>query len=188
MKKKTIITIAVIAVIAVMLMGGCGYTISVRNKDAKFRNLIGAKQKDNTSEFDNMWKKISQVAQVTDEAKNALQQIFTEHAKSRTTGGGGLMKWVQESIPDIKPDSLPYKNLINIITGSRDAWTQRQKELLDIKREHDNLIDTVPSGWVLAMMGRDEKIDVTIITSSRTEKAFESGKDDDVDVFKRKKE
>ena len=186
MKKRTVILLAIAAVLLVFGMIGCTYTIGVRNDDAKLRNTIKAKQEDNKNEFDNMWKKIAQVAEVTDEAKTALQQIFIEHAKARTTGGGGLMKWVQESVPDVKPDSLPYKNLMNIITGSRDRWTMRQKELLDFKREHDNLIDTVPSGWVLAMMGRSDKIDVIIITSSRTEKTFETGKDDDVNVFKKK--
>ena len=69
---------------------------------------------------------------------------------------------------------------MNIITSSRDRWTMRQKELLDYKREHDNILDKIPSGWFPA--GR-QKIDVKIITSSRTEAAFESGVDDDVDVF-----
>ena len=188
MKKGTVILLAVVAVILIFGIVGCTYTIGVRNDDAKLRNTITAKQKDNQSQFDNMWKKIAQAAEVTDEAKTALQQIFIEHAKARTTGGGGLMKWVQESVPDIKADSLLYKNLMNIITGSRDSWTMRQKELLDLKREHDNLIDTVPSGWILAMMGRDEKMDVVIITSSKTEKTFETGKDDDVGIFKKKPE
>ena len=35
------------------------------------------------------------------------------------------------------------------------------------------------------MMGR-KIIDVTIITSTKTEKVFEAGKDDDVNVFKSK--
>lgn len=181
MTKGKVIAIAVAAVVLITGMGGCGYIISIRNDDAKLRNLIAAKQKDNESEFDNMWKKIKSVAQVTEAQKDALKEIFVEHAKAR--GGVGntkIMTWLKESVPNV--DLSTYNNLQNIIVGSRDAWTQRQKELLDIKREHDNLIDVWPSGLVLGMMGR-EKVDITIVTSTRTTEVFKSGKDDDVDVF-----
>jgi uncharacterized membrane protein YvbJ len=182
MTKRKVITIAVLVVGLIVLMAGCGYGVSVRNQDAKFRNLLTAKQEDNKSEFDNMWKKIKSVAQVTEAQKNALKEIFVDHAKAR--GGVGntkIMTWLKESVPNV--DLSTYNRLQNIIVSSRDAWTMRQKELLDIKREHDNLIDVVPSSIVLAMLGRDEKVDVTIVTSTRTTEVFKSGKDDDVDVF-----
>lgn len=161
------------------------YGISVNNRDARLRNTITAKQKDNNSEYDNMWKKISQVAQVTEAQKEALKEILVSHAKARSGDDSKnlIMKWVQESIPNV--DQSTYKTLMNVITSSRDSFTMRQKELLDIKREHDNLLDTFPSGTILAVLGR-QKIDVVIVTSSRTEEAFKTGKDDDVNLFQQK--
>ena len=182
MGKGAMIAIAAVACVLLFGMVGCGMYVSYNNSEVGLRNQIKMKQTDNKSEFDNMWKKIKQTAQVTDAAKEALQEIFVQHAQARTTGGGGLMKWVQESVPNVQPDSMPFKTLMNIITSSRDRWTMRQKELLDFKREHDNILDKIPSGWFLA--GR-QKIDVKIVTSGRTEAAFESGMDDDVDVFDR---
>ena len=76
---------------------------------------------------------------------------------------------------------------MNVITSSRDAFTMRQKEILDLKREHDNLLDTQPSGLLLASILGRQKIDVTIVISTRTDNAFKSGKDDDVDVFQKQK-
>jgi hypothetical protein len=61
----------------------------------------------------------------------------------------------------------------------------RQKELIDLNREHDNVIDLFPSNMVCSTFGR-QKITITVITSSKTEKIFETGKDDDVSVFPKK--
>jgi len=153
------------------------------NKEVGLRTTIEQKQVDNKSEFDNMWKKIAQVAQVTDAQKNALKEIFVAHAEARGgVGNGGIMKWLQESVPHV--DTSTFNNLQNIITGSRDSFTMRQKELLDLKREHDKLLRSFPSNIILGMFGR-QPIDVTIVTSTKTDESFKTGKDDDVNVFKK---
>lgn len=158
--------------------------IGVMNQEVKLRNVIMAKQKDNMSEFDNMWKKIQQSAQCTDEQMSRMKEIYTSHAAARTGNSGKPMwNWVKESIPNI--DTTTFNNLQNIITSSRDSWTQRQKELIDLKREHDNLIDVFPSNIICVLLNKS-KIDITIVTSSKTAKSFESGKDDDVNIFENK--
>ncbi len=182
MSKTTMIVLAVVGSLLLFGVVGCSMYVSAHNSEVGLRNAIVAKQTDNTSEFDNMWKKIKQTAQVTDAAKDALQEIFIQHASARTQGGGGLMKWVQESVPNIQPDSMPFRNLMNIITSSRDRWTSRQKELLDLSREHNNVLTKFPS---MLFVGSRGKIEVKIVTSGRTEAAFESGVDEDVDVFDR---
>jgi hypothetical protein len=158
------------------------YGIGVSNKEARLRNQITAKQTDNTNEYDNMWKKIKQSAEVTDGQKEALRQIFVDHAKARSGDGGknAVMLWIKESIPNV--DTSTFNQLMNIVTGSRDRFTMRQKELLDFKREHDNMIDTFPSSMILSFLGRG-KIDVVIVTSTRTKEAFRTGEDDDTSVF-----
>jgi len=183
MNKGCMVAIAAGVVLLIVVIVCGAFFVSTMNSEVKLRNTITAKQKDNESEFDNMWKKISQVAQVTDAQKNALKEIFVQHAQARNVGGGTLMKWIHESVPNV--DTSTFNNLQNIITGSRDAWTMRQKELLDLKREHDNLIDVFPGSMVCSILGR-QKINVTIITSSRSQKAMQTGTDDDVDVFKKK--
>jgi len=160
--------------------------VSTLNTEARLRTTIEAKQKDNTSEFDNMWKKISQTAEVTVAHKDALKEIFASHAESRTGGkgqGGSVMSWIQESVPNINLDTM--KNMQNIIISSRDAWTMRQKELIDLARERTQMFRTIPSNLFLAIGGRQESdVKIQIVTSSRTDKAFRTGKDDDVELFK----
>lgn len=168
-----------VAVVLVVLISS---VIDVSNREVDLRTQIEAKQKDNTSEFDNMVKKIGQVAQVSKKQLEALKDIFNSYAAARTGNGGGgeVMKWVQESIPNV--DTTTMNNLQNIIVSSRDSWTMRQKELIDVSREHQKLLKRFPSGVILSMLGR-KSIEIKIVTSSRTENAFATGKDDDTNVF-----
>jgi hypothetical protein len=174
---KTIITIvSIIAVVGLVL----AMYVSANNSEVRLRNAITAKQEANKATFDNMWKQISQVAQVTTEQKNALREIFENHAKARQGGSDDklVMKWIKESIPNV--DTKVYTNLQNIIVSARNSFTNDQVALLDLKREHDNVRTMFPSS--LFVGGRPE-IKVTLVTSGKTEAAFASGRDDDVNVF-----
>jgi len=152
--------------------------VSFHNKEVRLRNLITAKQTDNKSEMDAMWKIIDQNAQVTVLQKNALMDIFNGYAEARTgnDSSASLMKWITESVPNV--DQSTYTKLMNTITAQREGFKFRQKEILDFKREHDNLITTFPNVIFATILGR-HKIDVVIVTSTRTENAFKTGKDDD---------
>lgn len=181
MSKGLITTLATLGIIGFMIVMLIGTVISTSNQEATLRTTIVAKQKDNTSEFDNMFKKISQVAQVSSKQMESLKEIFNGYASARTKGGDNqIMTWVKESIPNVDVDT--FKNLQNIITGSRDSWTMRQKELIDLSREHEKLLALFPSNMILSMLGR-KSIPITVVTSGRTDEAFRTGKDDDTKVF-----
>lgn len=179
--KPFLLILIVIAVLIAAVAGIAGiWGISTYNNAAGLRNLYEAKVKANSASFDNMWKEISQTSQVTDKQKDALKDIFTSYAAARTTGGsqdGSLMKWVTESIPNV--DVSVYKTLMNTITSARDSWTMRQLELVDIARQYNQLLVQFPTNVFLGAFGF-KQIDAKVITSSRTEKAFETGKDDEV--------
>jgi len=148
------------------------------NSAATLRNQYEAKVAANTSEFDNMKKKISQVVQVSDMQYDKLKEILVSYADARTNKSSNvMMNWIKESVPNV--DMGTYKQLINIITASRDSWTMRQTELVDISREYNLKLSVFPGNFILPMFGF-QKIVPKVITSSATEKAFESGKDDDV--------
>jgi hypothetical protein len=155
------------------------------NVETGQRNLITAKQTDNKNEMDAMWKIIEQNAQVTTEQKNALVEIFNGYANGRTVEGQGrMMAWIKEVVPDASPTSKAYLVLMNTITAQREGFKFRQKELLDMKRVHDDILTKFPGVVFATILGR-HKIDVVIVTSTRTENAFKSGKDDETDLFKK---
>lgn len=151
---------------------------SVSNSEIRLRNALTAKQRDNQSELDNLQKKITQAAQITTAQTKALLEIIVGNAQARTQKGGTLATLVHEAVPNV--DVKVFQNLQNIVTAGRDSWTMRQKEILDLKREHDNVRTVAPGSWVVG--GRPE-IQVVIVTSDRAEEAFKTGKDNDTDVF-----
>jgi hypothetical protein len=176
MSKGLKISIAVFAVLVVLMlsMGGCA--VSYYNTAIDLEARFKATQENNKNEMDLMKKKIAQTAQIPKAHVDKLEKIVIAHAKARG-GGGHLFKMVTESIPEV-PETT-WLNLQNIITSSRDKFAANQKMLLDIKREHDALRGKFPSSLIVG--GRPE-LAAVIVTSTDTEKAFETGKDDDTDL------
>jgi len=185
MNKGIVITLGVVGVMIVSAIMAISYIVGVLNQEMAIRTTIEAKMRDNTSQYDNLWKKISQTAQVTDAQKEAIKEIVVGYANARSQGrdgAGSFVNALHEAIPNV--DVSTFKNLQNIITGSRDSFTMRQTELLDLNREHEKLIRTIPSSIICSMFNRGP-INVTIVTSSKTEHSFATGKDDDINVFQK---
>jgi Spy/CpxP family protein refolding chaperone len=175
-------------VLVVLLVAGVvGMFVSTANKEVTLRNLVVAKQKSNTVQFDNMWKKNMESFEITQTQKDALYDIIVGNSKARAGNGNGgsLAQMVHEAVPNLDNTTALYQQLMNVINASRNEWTRKQDELIDINREHDNLIDLFPSSVICSMLGR-QKIDIKLVTSGRTEEAFETGKDDQVGFGKTK--
>lgn len=177
-RSMKIVAISVVGLIVTLMIST--FVITTVNEEIRLRNVITAKQRDNESEYDSLWKKISQAAAVTEAQKKALIEIFDTHASARGGGGGGtVVGWLHESVPDV--DTTTFNNLQNIIAASRDRFAMRQKELLELKSAHDTVLDSFPSGPLLTAFGR-EKIDVAIITSTRAKSVFEERLDDELSI------
>lgn len=156
-----------------------GMYFSYSNTEIRLRNTIMAKQKDNQSELDNLQKKINQSGQVTKAQTDALKEIIVGNSQARTSNGAGqLATLVKEAVPNV--DTKIFGQLMNIIASSRDSFTMRQKEILDLKREHDNCRLVAPSSWICG--GRPEIV-VVVVTSERAEESFRTGQDNNTNVF-----
>jgi hypothetical protein len=178
MKYKILALIGV--VIVFICLTAFMMNIHYDNQDARIRNLITAKQKDLTNNFDAMWKIISQLCQVKDEYKPDFKDVYAEIMKDRYQGDkGSMMLWITEHNPEF--DSKIYMKLMIAIEANRKEFMRNQTEILDMKREHDNLRTTAPSMWFIP----DNEVKVQIVTSTKTEEIFKTGKDDDVQLFKR---
>jgi len=177
--KSTLISIAaIVSILGIGLIIFCMY-ISASNHEVMLRNQFNAVQKDLHNQLDLTNKKISQTAQVTQAQMESLKDIIVGNAQARAQQGkGSLAAMVTEAVPNV--DTSTYKTLMNLVAGARDTYAAAQTRLLDIKREHDNARLLFPGSFFLS--GRPE-LEVHIVTSSRTEDAFISGKDDDTSVF-----
>ena len=166
----------ILLLVIIVASMGVGYS----NSEIDLRTAIEAKTKDNESEFDNMFKKISQVAQVSEKQKQAIVDLVAGHAKARggIKGGGSFVNALHESIPNQTMGQ--YKQLSTIIIASRDRWTMRQKELIDLSRAHERLRKRFPSSLFVGGRGT---IAITVVTSTRAKEAMTTGVDDDISVF-----
>jgi len=170
----------IITLVAVLVIGGGmgGCAISYHNQAVDLETQHAQIQVDNTNQYDNMIKKISQSAQVTNAQAKIIADIVVQHAQARGGSGGmTLVNAVKESIPDIPVET--FTNLQNIIVGSRDKFASRQTMLLSVEQQHAALRQRFPSSFIVG--GRPE-LDSVIVTSTKTEEAFQTGVDDDIDL------
>ena len=166
--------------IVVVLGGMCIFSkgVSVYNTHIDLKNQIEAKQKANEAIFDNTWKKINQTVQVSDKYKDGLKEVLLAYTSGRSKGDSQLlMDWTKEAVPTF--DSSIYKQINNVITSSRDDFTKNQEILIDLSRQHQQFIQKFPNNVFCAILGIKE-IEIKVVTSSKTEEAFNTGKEDNI--------
>ena len=178
-------TLIGLGVAGVLIVGIIIWAIGLSNTyNTKF--ITGkAFQKNAEVVFDNTWKKIQQQAGVADQYKTGFKEIYVSMMDARYGGDSAsgketLMKWITESNPTF--DVSLYSTLMNTIEGSRNEFTMEQKKLIDIDRELKSMKVTFPNSLVL---GGKADLEIVLVTSSKTEEAYKTGKDDDVDLFKK---
>lgn len=177
MKKIIGISIAVI----IMIFGITVFSMyfSYNNQDARLRAQAEAQRGKVEGVHDKMWKVLQQKAQVSNEYKNAFSEIYPALIEGRySQGDGSLMKWIQEANPNF--DTSLYKDLMQSIEIQRTEFQKSQERMIDIIREHNVLLTTVPSAWFVK---NKEIIEYTIISSTRSKTVMTTGLDDDVKLF-----
>lgn len=175
---KWIMPLVVILVIAILggtiLFMYTGYN----NTEIELRNQAKAQQQANTVVFDKMKKVVFQQAQVASKYADDFKEVYKSLMTARYEGKDPLMNWISEHNPNL--DASLYKTIQTSIAGLRAEFATVQNRLIDIKREHNNLLQRIPSNWFVG--GRDT-LDIQIVTSTETKKIFESGVEDNTDLF-----
>lgn len=155
-----------------------GYWVEVYNRDKTLRNLAIKREHEVSICFDRMWKIISQKAHVTSEYKTSFKEIYSEIISNRYQNTDKLMKWIQESNPLF--EVTLYKDLMNSIEIERTSFQFIQSQLLDIIREHDNLLDTIPSKFFVS---NKKRIEYKVITSEYTNNILNFKEENDLQLF-----
>jgi hypothetical protein len=184
---KTIIGVSV----AVLLFFGAtifGAYINITNTEMKMRKGVEAQQEVSKANFDKMFKVIAQTAQVPEQlmekSKEAFKEIYIPIMEGRYNNdrGGALMSWVTESNPQFDLNAIAplYEKLQIAIESNRESFFLEQKKLIDMNREHSTYINMF---WQKMFLGSVEPIQIQIVTSTHTEKSFETGKEDNINIF-----
>lgn len=176
---KKIILLVITGILFVIFLLLSSVYISVNNRDTELRNLAKAQQGKIEVVFDQMAKIISGKAQVTTNYKDSFKDIFVSIIEGRySKGDGSLLKLVQEQNPTF--DASLYKDLMVSIEAERNNFTREQEVMLDIIREHDNLIKKIPKNMFLS---NKNPIEYKIISSSKTKETMKTGIEEDQKIF-----
>lgn len=180
MKGFVVVLIVLVAIAGVVLL----MYVSANNAEVGLRNQATQQQKNLENVFDRTWKIIQQQAQIANEGKEAFKEIYPALMEGRygNARGGALLSFITEQNPQF--DLKLYDRVAASVEAQRTDFAREQTKLLDIKRQHDDIRMKIPSSF---FVGGRPALEVKIITSSKTEEVFQSGKDDDVDLFKRDK-
>ena len=171
----TVVAFLLIAVIAF-------FTIS--NGEIRLRNEVEAQKKNVTAVFDNTWKIIQQQAGVSDQYKDSFKEIYIGIMEERydNARGGAVFSWITEQNPNF--DTKLYANLQTSIEAQRTNFTREQKKLIDLQREHTTYLQVFPNS---IFVGGRSKIEITIITSAKTEEVYKTSQENDIELFKKLK-
>jgi len=171
------IALVVSAVLLVLILGfGLTY-VSISNQEIQLVSRFEAQEKNVAAVFDNTWKTIQQVAQVSNQYKEAFAEIYPKLITGRYNQGE-LLKFVTESNPTF--DTSLYNRLVSVIESNRATFTMEQKIAIDIAREQNVLVKTFPGS--LFVGGRPLLV-YKPITSDRTEDVVKTRKDNDIKLF-----
>lgn len=180
MSKKRIFQIVVGCLAIILIISYIGMKFSYQNKEIELRNEAKAQQESNKVIYDKVWKTIAQVAQVADKYESAFQKIYLKVMDARYSKESDqlLFKFVQEQNPNLSTEL--YSQINDAVSANRAEFANVQKRLIDIKREHDNVRMIFPGSWWLS---DKPEIILQIVTSTKTEQVFSTGKEDDINVF-----
>lgn len=187
MKNKIIIgCLAFVAFFVLVLIIGGSTLWNQRGEIVAMENKIDAQFQTNKSDYDKMWKTFTEMAQVTELQAEQFKDVYTDLIAGRNQDEGLLFKMVTESNPQLGTEV--YTNLQRQIAADRATFSNNQKKILDIINQYNTLVEH--KAIIIAMITGKKPLDSSkyIITSERTDKAFESGQDGTIDLNTKDKE
>lgn len=172
------------------------------DKAISLENTTKAQFLSNKNTYDNFWKTVKETAQVPDKYKEDFKQLLVAEttAKFGPDGSKATFQWFQDR--QINFDASQYRKIQDVIESGRQDFKRSQNELLDKQRK---VADLTQSFW--GRMGasffdfpREMKgaaapprdldgdnrltvLDYPIVTSAKTDAAFQSGQDEALNVF-----
>jgi hemerythrin superfamily protein len=158
------------------------YVFDARSRANRMEKDVIFQYEENKNDYDNMWKTFRETAKVNAMYAADIEKVFKSVVEAREKNPDLLFKSVKEQNPNF--DSSTYKRLMEIIEAGRADFKENQRKLLDKKRLYVTFLDEVPEGPIAHFFGFP-KVDLNqygIVTSDRTEGAFKSKRDDEIEL------
>jgi len=180
---KQIFLISLIAMFALFSFSVIVTYININQKATFLKEDIVAKENQQKTNYDAMWKRISQIAQVNERDRQDYMTYLDKATSSGMDVSQSTWTWLKQTYPNLETNlnSKTTDELLRAISEGRDRIVNVQDELILVVNEYNKYIKDPWRTWALSS-GFSE-IKANVITSSRTENAAETGIDDDVKVF-----
>lgn len=199
----------IITLVALVTLGGLILFTYIGKNDheVKLRETLFAQNDVAINHQDNMVKVIIQTAQVPQEfqkrAEESFKNIYTDLISGRYQDGDGslqpvMMKWVTESNPtfDLNAFTELYSRIQVVVEAQRNQFTKQQDKLRAIHAEHNKFCSTFWNKTLFRMGDRIvpkcegdvaftdvSSVCIRYINSSNTKATYQSGNEDDIDLF-----
>ena len=175
MKKGLLITLVVVLIVGGALVA---WGVGVSNTEKRLVNKIEAQQEATEVFYTKLWEILKSKAGVTEEYAEQFKEIQFGIMEGRYSTGGEMMKWIQEANPEF--DASLYKDLMNSIEGERNGFFIEQKKLVDMEKQHKDMLEVFPKSVILK--NRDA-VTITVLKNVATKEAFETGTDSSPELF-----
>ena len=180
-KTLTISAAGAVALLAILWYVFAG--IGCRNKEASLRADFNAVMTGNKVDYDAMWKIINQTSQVSEQYSKDFKDTYTAIISSPTFDANqakSMFAMVAAGVRAPQLDSALWRKVQDTIESERTKFANSQKSALAIKAEHDTLRTTWPGSL---FVGDAKPLEVQLVTSDKTNQAFQSGTDNNVDLY-----
>ncbi|BBA65406.1 hypothetical protein [Xanthomonas phage XacN1] len=186
MKAAFVILGAFVAAIVLAGILAIGSYIKYANYGVATETALVAKLNDNRQLLGKHSTQIGEMAQVNTMYRDDLSKVYADALEGRygENGSGAVMQWIQEQNPNM--DAALYTRLSQKIEANRDEFANEQRVLLDQKRAYETQLGLVWSGFWLKLAGypKIKLEDIKVVSSTHSNKAFETGVDDGIQLRK----
>lgn len=182
-KKLPVSWIALGVILALGLAyGGCA--LSFRSDCVAAEAGIKAQYKQNQNNYDNMWKKFKEMAQVPEMYVEDLKKVYDAAIKARygEDGSRAAFQFIKEHNPNF--DAAMHTKLQSAIEAGRNGFEADQKQLIDKKRQYEVLLGSTRALFVGVWFGfpRIDLDQYDIVTSDETQEIFRDKKSKEIDL------
>jgi hypothetical protein len=180
MGKTGAVFIGLAAIVLISLVSSISWFIGTRNEFIMLEQGVVAQYDQNRNNYDNFVKAVVETAQVSGKYAEDLGRITRDAIQGRygPNGSQAVFQFLKEQNPTL--DASIYKKIQQVIESGRLSFETNQKILIDKKRVYEVKMMQFPDSIVASISGfpRIDMKKFDIITSDRTEKAFETKRDE----------
>ena len=166
---ETIVLLSVGTLILVLIIA---YFV-LNNQEVSLRKAAEAQNKAIESVHDTMWKIIKEKANVSEKYRKTFESVYPDIIAGRYKDTQDML-WIHEDNPDF--DVSLYADLMQAIEVQRMLFSESQKRMVDIVREHETLINSIPHKWFIS---NRTPINYVVISSGKTKDVMITRVDDE---------